>query len=475
MPGGLSSGQSVFRGLSLHHIAGKVRYDMLSGRQEFVDYLIQKVSFEVFSSHLSYLCRQKNTETMNFCKLTGLCLSVAVLLVTGVSCEKVENDIVKDRTVFVYFAGDNDLSVNIDDNINGMVRSMSSSLSENCNLIAFIDRPGVNPKIIRIHDNRYDVVRTWDTSLNSASPELLSELIEWVVNVYPADSYGLVLWSHGTGWIPSSVHPVLESGSWGGISWGMAPGTGGSFYERYMKPGARWPFGAVTKAIMADWNGGSTYKWMEYNEMASAIPDNLFDFILFDACNMASAEVAYQLRGKARWMIASAIEVVSQGFPYDIVTPYMFNGDYISLCRKYYEYYESKSGTRRTAGIALVDLDKMDSLAESFSGVVSSATVSVDELSLFVIQTLDRFSNHVMFDLMDFASHLRPGKAAMENLEKCMGDCILYHACTEYVLGELKIDNYCGLSAYVPVPKYAENINPLFRQTEWNRAVGLLK
>lgn len=34
-----------------------------------------------------------------------------------------------------------------------------------------------------------------------------------------------------------------------------------------------------------------------------ALPDHLFEFIIFEACNMAGIEVAYELRNKAAYIM----------------------------------------------------------------------------------------------------------------------------------------------------------------------------
>ena len=38
---------------------------------------------------------------------------------------------------------------------------------------------------------------------NSASPQVLKRVINDVTRLYPAKSYGLIVFSHGSGWLPS--------------------------------------------------------------------------------------------------------------------------------------------------------------------------------------------------------------------------------------------------------------------------------
>ena len=46
---------------------------------------------------------------------------------------------------------------------------------------------------------------------NSADPDVMRSVIGEVVSQYPADSYGLVLWSHGTAWLPSDYQNKLKA------------------------------------------------------------------------------------------------------------------------------------------------------------------------------------------------------------------------------------------------------------------------
>ena len=46
--------------------------------------------------------------------------------------------------------------------------------------------------------------------LDSGDPDQLIATAKWLFEAYPADRYGLVLWSHGTGWVPSEVATIAR-------------------------------------------------------------------------------------------------------------------------------------------------------------------------------------------------------------------------------------------------------------------------
>lgn len=99
---------------------------------------------------------------------------------------------------------------------------------------------------------------------------MLKRVINDVTRLYPAKSYGLIVFSHGSGWLPPHT---LVNGS---------------------------------RSIIID-NDNE----MEITDFAMALPDHLFEFIIFEACNMAGIEVAYELRNKAAYIMASSAPVVS--------------------------------------------------------------------------------------------------------------------------------------------------------------------
>lgn len=377
------------------------------------------------------------------------------------SCQKWSPEEIRNKTILAYIAGDNGLYASMKDNIIMMTRGMSDILPEYNTLLAFVDLPGKNSCILEIRDNGTKVVMEWDENLESSSPEVMSMVIDYVKEEYPALSYDLIISSHGNGWLPSHTLPFVDPSGFPQVVGEGQPG---------ILQDARFE---LTKAVNVELERNNVMKWMEISELVSAIPDGMFNCILMDACLMANAEAVYDLRGKADWIIASEIEVINKGFPYSYIMSDLFSENYSSVCRKFYEYYLNEQGSYRTAGVALIDMSRIDLVAEAFRGVVENAQVSVDRLDLKKgLQRCDRFRNHVFFDLLDVAEKLEPGEEALENLREALSACLssVYH--TEYSVGEIKLEHYCGLSCYVPAAIYEWEINPYYSRTEWNKVTG---
>lgn len=157
------------------------------------------------------------------------------------------------------FRGDNSLSGYVSQNLRAIKEGIERDGLNNGNLLIYTDKQNEAPQLFQLKLEadtiRQIVLETYDSNQNSASTETLTQIIDKVQKEYPADSYGLVLWSHGTGWLPSDIYSYLRS------------------------------FGQDGKN-----------NFMEINDLASALSKYHFDFILFDACYMSCAEVAYAFR-----------------------------------------------------------------------------------------------------------------------------------------------------------------------------------
>lgn len=394
--------------------------------------------------------------------------AAAMLFAMSCSHDSFEPQAIANKTILVYIAGDNNLVGYVDINLEGMCQAMNADLSSGYNLIAFIDRVGRHSSLVNITNGRLDTIKVWSQNLQSSSPDVLSMVINTVVGQFPAQSYGLMFWGHGTGWLPYQVHTRVDPRRL------QSAGRQQDVQVLQTQPDVPVPF-VDTRASCVD-TGNGKYEWMNTSQIAEAIPDGLFDFILFDQCFMSGVEIAYDLRDKADWMIGSAVEIMAEGYPYASVMQSLFYGDYRSACRIFYDYYSAKTGDDCTAAVALIDLGGMNRLAKAFRQVVDSATVDVDNQDMwYSLQRCDRFINHVMFDFLDVAEHLEPGAAAIENLHAALADCVRFCLNTQWVVGSIELKKYCGLNCFLPVSRYDQDINAYFMDSPWNRATGFLK
>lgn len=362
------------------------------------------------------------------------------------------------HTVFMYMAVDNSLYSETSGVLNKLLRGVNISGLNNCNLVVYLDNLGELPRLMEVKEGESGRAE-WRTvssysEQDSSSPEVLSQIIKEVAYRYPSDSYSLIVSSHGMGWIP-----IVDSYSARSIAETTA----------FLPDGISYLDTSVaTRAFIQDKNN-----WMEIDEFCGAIPDHMFDFILFDACYMGSVEIAYALRNKTDYLIFSPAEVLAEGFPYHLLMEYMLTPepDLQAICEGYFNYFASKTGVDCSATVALVDCSQMETLATMVRNVVSeSGTRGVID-NYLQVQRYDRLSARILFDLDDYM--MRIGTSSYSNFAAQLEKTVIYKAATPSMLigsSGFYINHYCGLSTYIWQDQY-QTLNNVYSQLEWYSAV----
>ena len=381
-----------------------------------------------------------------------LLLILSIFILCG--CSKKSSEPIQ-RTVLIYIAAKNNLSPYASDNLSTLEKAYKTSApSGNNALLVYYDIPGQDPLLIRMEKDGMHTVKEYP-SQNSTSASTLSAVISDVIRMYPAASYGLDLWSHGSGWAPQGFPLQTKS---------KAYSTAQSF-------GTIYP---MTKTFGSQYYSGALYE-IELDELANAIPSSVFDYIIFDACYMGAVEVAYAMKDKADYIISSSCEVLATGFPYDEILPELFPTTSVesamkSLSKKYFDYYnKNTSSLMQSATISLVKTSSLPALATAVRSVVKDNT-AVGTLSPSQMQKLDLYTTSFMYDLNSFIEKV----ATTEQYQKfnsALSSTVLYSAHTPYFF-ELKIDTFCGLSSYVPM-NYLSPYLSYYTPTQWYKACYL--
>ena len=343
------------------------------------------------------------------------------------------------RTVLVYMAADNELSYYSYKNIESIVQGTSASALNGGNLLIYVDAKNAAPQLLQIKvksDGKIQKLSVEDyPEQNSADPSVMRGVFDKVIGDYPADSYGLVLWSHGTAWLPYNVQPMLRS------------------------------------------FGQDESNWMEIDELAEALPDHVFDFIMFDACYMASTEVAYALRDKADYILASPTEVLGEGFPYKLIIGNFFTetAGLQQIAETFYNYYNQKEKIiEQSASVSLIATEQLDNLAAICREIVIGKENAIASLPIQELQQLEYlgYTYHALYDFDDFISRLAT-ETQYTNYLSILNKVVLYKQTTPnatYFKGQLVINQFSGLSIYVPQNGLA-TLNDWYKGMEWYRAV----
>ena len=112
------------------------------------------------------------------------------------------------RTVLVYIVADNNLSSFAKEDVEEMIAGMESVDLSSSNLLVYQD-DRVAPVLFRISKNKKgrlekEIIKEYAEQV-STKASVMKEVMHRAFYEYPADSYGLVYWSHADGWIPYPV------------------------------------------------------------------------------------------------------------------------------------------------------------------------------------------------------------------------------------------------------------------------------
>ncbi len=131
--------------------------------------------------------------------------------------------------------------------------------------------------------------------VDMGDPAVLSDFVMWAHENYPAEHYALVLWDHGDTW--------------------------------YADQPAGDPLDGIHEMVSSDDTSGS-YLSIAEGDLIVALTDIVaargpVDVVAFDACSMASWEVAHSLQGLALTMAAAETTTGMNGYMYDSIIALM--------------------------------------------------------------------------------------------------------------------------------------------------------
>jgi hypothetical protein len=285
-----------------------------------------------------------------------------------------------------------------------------------------------------------EVVKQYPSQL-SVDKSVMTQVLKDMIAVSPTERVGLVAASHGSAWTNS----IFMSRSFGQ-------------------------------------DGKGTDNTMLVSDMADAMKatGKKFDFLLFDACFMGTAEVCYDLRDVADYQIVSVMEVPAYGFPYESSLDYLYEGTvdgYKKICQAYIDFYQERyeNGDYAWGTIALVDSKEMEGLADATRAeIVEHKDVLGNDFDESDIQEYGKQGGRgIAYDLGQLMAVLNNGtmpNAFADQLNKT----VLYKSCLEIANpSSYKVDaaNYCGLGVYIPI-RYNDNWNDFFKTISWYTVAG---
>lgn len=334
---------------------------------------------------------------------------IFLLVVTFFACKKDTADpepATPDRSVLIYIGANNNLH---DDALITMENIVKGAKSLTGGSLVVYLKTQFNScllKVSSVRSNvRIDTIKQY-TSGNSSDPDFMREVIQDARASAPAKSYGLVLWSHATAWEPA-------------------------------------------KKIQTESFGSDDFIEMDIKDLKDALPDD-WEYIMFDACSMSSLEVVYELKDKAKYILASPAEVLSSSFPYDRILPHLFEQEegLKTVASKFISYYKEQSDMYASATVALINLKEVDKMAALTKTLLDKKRPAFP-YNLDNVQCMDFDEGGIAsYDFMDFLEN-NYEEADLLALKEQFAKVVLYKDHTDKFF-DVPIKNYCGLSIYSP-------------------------
>lgn len=376
------------------------------------------------------------------------------------------------RTVLIYMAAQNSLGSRgyLDDDLSEIL-SGRGNIPDADRLLVFVDDG--SPRIYRYvrQESSPRTVRTWTSDVCSTSPATLRDVLEWTRAHYPADEYGLVMWSHASGWVPATDKN----------------------YPTAIRP---FSFGIDTGENAAESDDGPE---MDVDDMADAIAAAgvHLKYVFFDACLMQNLETGWALRNVTDYVVASPIATPAAGSNY---THQLQNGLFSSNPADIAAtYYADVTDPAQVADygdfgivISAIQTDRLQPVATALQAALPQSSLSghaspdMENVLNYQAYTSIYFYRPHNYDARQALRHILPEgqrEAALQALE----NAVVYKAATaRFYIGPynqrktVDLTDYAGVSLFVPQQTYSDHaaltklgdLNAAFRDTEWYTAAG---
>ena len=404
-----------------------------------------------------------NTQKVSTVTVDGLKAGTVYVILVAVENEKgtalqrlemaTAQEVVSDKshTLLFYFMGnETGLTEDMDKNIQKVVTTAIEKqlINDRQHIAIFYDRGDFTrlTKIGKDAEGRTKqlTIQEYNKNVSCVTSEFIADVVAKVKKELPADSYGLVISSHGGGWVPSDV------------------------YDRHTAP---------TRFV-----GQDGKDWLEIPQLVEGLKGTHFDYICFDECFMASVEALYDLRTTTDHVVASPIEVLSAGFPYPTILPQLFTPDHglIEVCKAFMAFYRNSSNAIagiHSGAVSLIDCSKLDALAAVMKQVL--ALGGSKQPALADIQGYEGFAPHLYFDFEQYVEQLiGTSGATYDAFNAALKATVVYEDHTEKFYsafgpnkGVISLSRSCGLNCHVNDPT-RPGTHEAFLKTDWAKAIG---
>lgn len=350
------------------------------------------------------------------------------------------------RNVIVYMMAENSLSQYAQKDINEMVEA-ADCIPTDCNVVIYLDDVK-SPRIYTL--NRQQGLSEYITLPEQCSTNATTfqDNMDFIRRKCPAEHYGLVMWSHGSGWIPAQKKTV---------------GIDNMQNKDNLDNGTELDICDMKRAIR---NVGLHFDW-----------------ILFDVCFMQCVESDYELRDVADYIIASPAELPGDGAPYDkIMTAMMADeGAAKGIADTYFDSYKDGAGLV----ISVVRTAELENLLKATSAILPDFYVTAAGINTEGIQKYCTFAYGTQWkpeyhDMGSMMNRMASTEEYYNWTAQLNRTVVVNHHTSKWATSyrsfgfEAKMtdeSHIANLSIFIPNKKYegTTDYNIIIKETEWYR------
>jgi Clostripain family len=246
----------------------------------------------------------------------------------------------KPWTFLVYLAAANDLNSFAPLDLQEMMKAGSNA---NVNIIVYLTlHEDGKPKVTKkLYVEKGSLTQIGDAMVrDSGDVATLEEALQWACVDYPADHMAVVLWNHGSG-------PLNR--------------------DRLVMPPKGVCYDYDTNNYLTDRDCLQAFSWARDNLRGG----KKFDIIAFDACLLASLEMAYTLSSCADYLVASEETIPGDGYQYAYILSQFAtqNPDPLSFAKLMVSTYNQEYAGTTDYTLSATDLNVLQPLVDNCNSI----------------------------------------------------------------------------------------------------------
>ncbi len=299
---------------------------------------------------------------------------------------------------------------------------------------------------------------------NASSTDDVAAMLQRAMSEAPADSYGLIVGSHGKAWLSPSMSLMNNSPADGVQSDNLWQPLEGALPTR--------SFGDSNREMETE----------AFGRMLAALPHR-FDYLIFDACFMANIETLYELRNATDYIVASPCEIMAAGFPYDRMVEHLYattsspEARLQQVCEVFYDFYQNDwddyAGNEQSGCISLCRTASLDDLAD----IVKQLGAPAHECDPETLQSFEGLANHIFYDFGQYIRTVHDGAPLLDEFERRLEAAFPsearfntenFYSAYNRKMNPIAENGYSGVTTSAPALRHRDE----WMQTSWYETVN---